>query len=52
MQKLAKERDYMNPVLDTADRIVHMEDGRLVQQPTLTGEIIHCTKNHHVELAS
>jgi putative ABC transport system ATP-binding protein len=43
MQKLAKEQDctillvtHDNRILDIADRIVYMEDGRLVEQPTLT----------------
>lgn len=42
MQKLAKEQGctillvtYDNRILDVADRIVHMEDGRLVNNSTL-----------------
>lgn len=48
MQKLAKEQHctillvtHDNRILDIADRIVYMEDGRLVDQPTSAKHSIH-----------
>jgi putative ABC transport system ATP-binding protein len=48
MQKLAKEQHctillvtHDNRILDIADRIVYMEDGRLVDQPTSATHSIH-----------